>query len=73
MAVTQEFIKQVAEALQSLSDSLENADKTGSVEFITTVQQITNAISIPGMRYNKAPVENGVLQSDATAKIIPVS
>lgn len=38
MAVTQEFIKQVAEALQSLSDSLENADKTGSVEFITTVQ-----------------------------------
>lgn len=68
MAVTQEFIKQVAEALQSLSDSLENADKTGSVEFITTVQQITNAISVPGVRYNKAPVVNGVVQEGATAE-----
>ena len=68
MAVTQDFINQVAEALQHLSDSLENADMTGAAEFITTVQQITNAISVPGVRYNKAPVVNGVKQSDATAE-----
>ena len=69
MAVTQEFIDQVKEALQTFSDSLENADETGRADFIKTVAEITSAIALPGVRYNKAPVDgSGNVVPGATAE-----
>lgn len=59
MAVSQEFIRQVSEALQSLSNSLENENGyPRGAELIISVEDIDNTISVPGVKYNSNPAQN---------------
>ena len=66
MAVTQEFIRQVSEALQSLSNSLENSDGyPRGAELIINKADMDNTIAVPGVKYNSNPAvnENAVAQA----------
>lgn len=66
MAVSQEFIRQVSEALQSLSNSLENSDGyPRGAELIINKADMDNTIAVPGVKYNSNPAvnENAVAQA----------
>ena len=66
MAVTQEFIEQVSEALMVLGDALENeSGYPRGATLITTAAQMTKSISVPGVLYNDNPLtnENAVAQA----------
>lgn len=53
MTVTQEFIEQVAEALNVLGDALENsAGYPRGAEVITDETEITDTLSLPGVLYD---------------------
>lgn len=56
MTVTQEFIEQVAEALNVLGDALENsAGYPRGAEVITDETEITDTLSLPGVLYDADP------------------
>jgi hypothetical protein len=57
MAVTQEFIEQVAEALNVLGDALEASDGSPrGVEIISDEGQIDSTLSLPGVVYDGDPI-----------------
>ncbi len=59
MAVTQEFIEQVSEALMAIGDALENeSGYPRGATLITTAAEMTKSISVPGVLYNDNPLTN---------------
>lgn len=57
MAVTQEFIDQVSEALMVLGDALENAPgHPRGASVITKEEEMTDTLSLPGVMYDEDPI-----------------
>ena len=63
---TQITDENLAYYLSQLTDSLEYTEETGKAKFITSVAEITDAMSLPGVEYDKPPVRDG--QADPTAE-----
>lgn len=70
MAVTQEFIEQVSEALIVLGDALENAEGyPRGAEVIIDEEEISNNLSVPGVMYDDDPAINNNARATAYVQI----